>query len=150
MVSRGGHVGFSAGDRGELVVELFEDGFVCVEAVEEVFGFFEPIVRVRKISGMNDKLIIINVGSKTTNSGVIQSWLDRGNSVPFSSIHGDGIAINSIDTQVDNGTNRKRRLIASCSRTEEVLDTGVGRYYLVVIGSGGSEAGESNCVGPGA
>jgi hypothetical protein len=56
VIAWGGHVRLAAGDGRQLGVEGFEDGLVGVLAGEPVVCFFEPVVGVGEVTGVDDEL----------------------------------------------------------------------------------------------
>lgn len=96
MVTGRGHVWLSAGNRGQLVEEVFKNGSIGVFAIENVLGRQVPVVCICKVSRVQYKVVIVNGASERTNGGVIQCWLDIWN-VAFA---GGRVAILTIYTKL--------------------------------------------------
>lgn len=70
---------------------------------------------------MDDEFIVIDCPCKTVDGGVVQRWINLGDHVPLALITFDGEAIGTIDTQVNDGIDGKRSLVAGQTRAQEVL-----------------------------
>ena len=95
---------------------------------------------------MNNELIVVDCGSKTTNGGVVECRLNRWNSIPLSLVHLNGVAIGAVDTQVNDNTHCERCLVTSHPGAEEVLNAGICRHDLIVVGGGGCQTGKCDCI----
>lgn len=76
MVTRRSHVWLSAGNGGQLIKEVFENGGVGILAVEDVLGRQVPVVGVGKVSRVQHKVVVVNGASERTDGGVVQCRLD--------------------------------------------------------------------------
>lgn len=96
VVAGTGHVRDTAGDGGELVIELLDDGFVGVDAVEEVLGFEVPVIGVSEVPWVDNKLEIVDVGCETGDGCVVERGVDAGDRVAFRLVHFDGESVGSV------------------------------------------------------
>lgn len=95
---------------------------------------------------MNDELIVVDRLGKAIDGAVVQSRVNGWDGV-FLRFLGDGEAIRSIDTQVDDRVDVERRLVSRSTRTEEVINARVGRDDLVVIGGRWGQARQGDSIG---
>jgi len=95
---------------------------------------------------MHDELVVVHRGGKPADSCVIQRRLYLGDGVSLRIVPLDRITVGAVHAEVDDRVHGKWCLVAGNPRTEEVLDAGVGRHYLVVIGRGGGEPCKHNSI----
>ena len=150
VVAGAGHVGLAAGDGGELVVEVLEDGLVGVLAVEDVARFEEPVVGVGQVAWVDDELEVVDGLGEAGDGGVVHGGRDVGDEVALGGIALDGVSILAVDAQIDDGIHGKGRLVARETRAEELLNARrVGGYDFIVVLGCRVQVVECNRVGPG-
>lgn len=141
VVSGASHVQLAAGNGGELVVELLQDGLVGFLTGKEVGELEVPVISVGKVTRVDDNLVVIDGPCKSANGSVIQLGLNHGGSVSL----GGGVAVLAVDTQVDNHIHAESSLVTGSTGAQEVVHAGISRHDLVVVCRGGGQPGQ-NCI----